>query len=239
MSDTIPQNASEDKNYSPLQPSVYALSDPRTNEIRYIGSSTNVYGRYAQHVYAYQSSANPVKRGWIKELLDLDMMPTLTIIESNTDEGLIKERENYWIQHCLSEGASLINCVGVPRFYPSKGDPLSWWAKLGYPRFEEGEDGFPRIGQVVKYYRERSSNYKVRMQKHLAKELGLTLQRIRDIENRDADLNMARRRDLVQLLHIPPFLLSISMVEDIKGWMSSPYKTLLEYELATYPPLVS
>jgi hypothetical protein len=39
-----------------------------------------------------------------------------------------------------------------------EGTSMVWWVDLGYPPFEEGKDGFPRTGQVVKHYRENKMN---------------------------------------------------------------------------------
>lgn len=63
---------------------------------------------------------------------------------------------------------------------------MSWWVELGYPLFEVGKSGFPRAGQVVKYYRERKMDDKGRSwtQKALAKVLGITENAVRDREQR-------------------------------------------------------
>ncbi|WP_052890374.1 hypothetical protein [Thermogemmatispora carboxidivorans] len=36
---------------------------------------------------------------------------------------------------------------------PADASALSWWVELGYPSFEKGPDGWPRPGQVIRYYR--------------------------------------------------------------------------------------
>ena len=47
------------------------------------------------------------------------------------------------------------------------------WVDLEYPPFEEGKGGFPRTGQVIKYYREnkRDAQGRVWTQSRLAQEL--------------------------------------------------------------------
>jgi tetratricopeptide (TPR) repeat protein/DNA-binding XRE family transcriptional regulator len=95
---------------------------------------------------------------------------------------------------------------------------MSWWVELGYPPFEEGKGGFPRAGQVVKYYRERKRDDKGRpwTQKGLAKVLGISENAVRDIENRDAGMEFERRQFLCKLFDIPPILLGIITIEQIE-----------------------
>jgi len=92
-------------------PSVYALGDPRTNEIRYIGIAQDVYKRYAQHLN--HPHPNETKNAWMQELKQSGAIPTLTILESDVEEDLIYKREQYWIQHYLNIGEPLTNIVGV------------------------------------------------------------------------------------------------------------------------------
>lgn len=90
-------------------PSVYALGDPRTGEIRYIGIAKNVYSRYAQHLN--HPHPNKEKNAWIDEIKVAGVVPTLTILEPDVSENMIYEREKYWIQHYQALGASLTNII--------------------------------------------------------------------------------------------------------------------------------
>jgi len=86
---------------------IYALGDPRTQEIHYIGIAKDVYKRYAQHLN--RPHANKDKNAWMAEIKAAGVVPTLAILESNVDEITIYEREKYWIQYYLSQGAPLTN----------------------------------------------------------------------------------------------------------------------------------
>lgn len=93
-----------------------------------------------------------------------------------------------------------------------------WWVERGYHPFETGKDGFPRPGQVVKYYRTLKINDKGKSwtQKNLAQVLGVSEQAIRDLENRDAGMNSYnRRRFLADLFNIPYVLLGIVPLYEI------------------------
>ena len=57
---------------------------------------------------------------------------------------------------------------------------------------------------------------KVWTQQRLAARLGITDKAIRDIENRDAGVDFARRQFLSELFHIPPILLGIVTAQEIE-----------------------
>ena len=94
---------------------------------------------------------------------------------------------------------------------------MSWWVELGYPPFDEGKGGFPKAGQVVKYYRERKMDDKGKpyTQKTFAKVLGISDIAVREIENRDAGMDFERRQYLCKLFNIPPILLGVITIEQI------------------------
>jgi transcriptional regulator with XRE-family HTH domain len=97
-------------------------------------------------------------------------------------------------------------------------EKMVWWVELGYPPFEEEKDGFfPRTGQVVRHYREkkRDGGSDAWTQWKLAKLLYISEKAVRDIENRDAGIDIDRRQRLCQLLDIPPILLGIRTREEI------------------------
>jgi tetratricopeptide (TPR) repeat protein/transcriptional regulator with XRE-family HTH domain len=86
-------------------------------------------------------------------------------------------------------------------------------AKQGVPGFDVGLDGFPRPGQVVRYFRQRKlrADGKPWTQRDLAQVLGKQELAVREMELRDSGLNdIARRRLLAQLLDIPPNLLGLA-----------------------------
>lgn len=101
------QSASPDGASLKRMQSVYALGDPRTNEIRYIGIAQDVYKRYAQHLN--NPHANNIKNSWMDALKNAGLVPTLTILEADIDEAMARFREDYWIQYHLDQGAPLTN----------------------------------------------------------------------------------------------------------------------------------
>lgn len=71
---------------------IYTLSHPITNEVRYVGKTTNIKRRYYDHVYRQSKT---YKGNWINSLLKEGLKPVMNIIEECTDNW--SEREQYWI----------------------------------------------------------------------------------------------------------------------------------------------
>jgi DNA-binding Xre family transcriptional regulator len=105
-----------------IMPSVYALGDPRTSEIRYIGIAEDAYQRYASHLNNPRTNSMNL---WIKELKNAGLAPILTVIESNVDKRVIFNRETHWIRHHLALGANLINIVVETSAIASSNEPFN------------------------------------------------------------------------------------------------------------------
>lgn len=87
--------------------SVYALKDPRTDKIHYIGCTLDVHRRFNDHVRNKEGNAN--KRAWIEELKILGLSPILLILEDELKEPECFIREAHWIQQYAEQGAPLVN----------------------------------------------------------------------------------------------------------------------------------
>lgn len=88
---------------------IYALVDPRTQEIRYIGQSVNPEKRLRDgHLCKPYIDAKSYKNHWLKELIALGLRPTIAILET-TDEEHYEEREQFWIAKMRSDGIPITN----------------------------------------------------------------------------------------------------------------------------------
>ncbi len=85
---------------------IYALKDPTTNEIRYVGKTNNPTNRYAGHLSDKNNRLH--KTRWINTLKENGLLPVIEILECASRDNW-KERERYWIKKCRSEGANLTN----------------------------------------------------------------------------------------------------------------------------------
>lgn len=94
----------EIKNIVPMT-CIYALIDPETNEIRYIGKANNPEQRYKRHL---RQSDDTYKQRWINDLKSRELKPILHIIEEIPFEQW-EEREKYWIAFYQAQGNHLTN----------------------------------------------------------------------------------------------------------------------------------
>jgi hypothetical protein len=76
---------------------VYALTDPRTNEIRYVGGTTKTLNsRLRNHIrYASSGGGNDHKSCWIKSLLNDCVKPEIHLLEEV--DGHFADAEREWI----------------------------------------------------------------------------------------------------------------------------------------------
>ncbi len=65
---------------------IYALADPRTDEIAYIGITDNPYRRFKQHVSFDRSQG--FKNEWIRRLQNEMLVPSLKILETVETEDI-------------------------------------------------------------------------------------------------------------------------------------------------------
>src|SRR5258708_1478151 len=102
--------------------SIYQLVDPRDNTPRYVGLSSDVLGRFAQHI---MQKDNKVKAEWIEELKQAGHLPRIQVLEANIptiSEARSKERQ--WIKHLQAAGARLTNLQTVVKRIPKHIDTV-------------------------------------------------------------------------------------------------------------------
>lgn len=85
---------------------IYALQDPRTEQIRYIGKTGNLKSRLYFHLQC--KDVNRHKVGWIQQLKTEGLKPAMLTLEETTEVDW-PEREKYWIAHGRQEGWPLTN----------------------------------------------------------------------------------------------------------------------------------
>lgn len=90
---------------------IYALADPRTGDIRYVGSTRNSKQRLNSHLYADKSSR--LRTQWIRELRERGLKPELLLLET-TEETKRIQREHHWYKHFKARGHDLLNDLHTP-----------------------------------------------------------------------------------------------------------------------------
>jgi hypothetical protein len=103
---------------------IYGLYDPRTDELRYVGSTTHTLAeRRAGHMSdVYGSNPDRRKAFWLRELVDLGLKPVIKAIES-VPQDRREIRELFWIRHFKAKGCELTNRKGMGDTYRKRPIP--------------------------------------------------------------------------------------------------------------------
>jgi len=95
---------------------IYALKDPRSKEIRYIGKTSYLKERYDAHIYDYDR-INQHKSHWIDSLKGAGLQPEIEVLET-VECHKWEEAERKWIKYAQEQGWPLTNIDsgGVSKF---------------------------------------------------------------------------------------------------------------------------
>lgn len=76
---------------------IYALKDPDTKEIRYVGATCQpLYQRLSNHIYYAKKRNGTHVHNWINSLLKINKNPIIEIIEAVSEHNW-EEKEKHWI----------------------------------------------------------------------------------------------------------------------------------------------
>lgn len=92
-------------NCTPSTTFIYALADPRTGRVRYVGKANDPEQRLAQHRHG--DGRNGHKNNWIRQLRRAGLCPVLHILQECADDWA--DRERYWIAYHRAAGEPLTN----------------------------------------------------------------------------------------------------------------------------------
>ena len=85
---------------------IYALRDPRDQEIRYVGiTRQTIRRRMNSHLRNARKGATWHSAQWMRQLLRENLLPLVEILEKTNDP----EREMFWIAYCCAQGYRLTN----------------------------------------------------------------------------------------------------------------------------------
>jgi hypothetical protein len=94
--------------YQPVR-GVYALSDPTTGRVRYIGKSVDTDFRYRQHVSMYANDNNLKKMEWLSGLLRQGLKPNLKILRICQSQIEMNTAEKELIREFKAQGEAELN----------------------------------------------------------------------------------------------------------------------------------
>lgn len=115
---------------------IYALIDPRTDEVRYVGWTFRVEKRLIEHISKARRGAPAYVSRWIRQLLSLDLKPLIRVVEASTGDW--QEAERRWIAYYRAAGVRLTNLSDGGEGTP--GVPMSESAKR---KLSEARRGVP------------------------------------------------------------------------------------------------
>lgn len=88
---------------------IYALIDPRTKEVRYIGKTIRTLDfRLRAHINSANSKRRNLRVNWLKSLCRNGFIPEIQLLEA-CDESTWEDRERYWIKYGRDMGWNLVN----------------------------------------------------------------------------------------------------------------------------------
>lgn len=90
---------------------IYALQDPITFEIRYIGKSCSGLRRINRHFKKCEHKYDKNKRkiNWIESLKKQKLLPNIVIIQEHYDPEILAKAEAYWIDYFHKQNCPLLN----------------------------------------------------------------------------------------------------------------------------------
>jgi len=87
---------------------IYALADPETDEVRYVGKADCVKERYASHLREAKTGKQSHKCNWIRQVIVKKQKPKLIVLEKVSQEDW-KKAEIYYIEEFRKFGHNLTN----------------------------------------------------------------------------------------------------------------------------------
>lgn len=108
---------------------VYGLVDPRTQEVRWVGCTSNVDRRYRKHICDNDKS-NPTKQAWIDGLKANGLLPLLVIFADNLVKKDALIRETYLLQWHVRHGSPLTNIRDVDICAEELWEEVPEWAPM-------------------------------------------------------------------------------------------------------------
>lgn len=107
-SNSVPSTLHYMSEFTSKTVSIYALGDPRSGSIKYVGKSFDPYVRWLQHMEPSHSNDGTPKSIWVNALLALGLEPDLIELET-VPESQWGEAERRWVTKLRAEGHNLLN----------------------------------------------------------------------------------------------------------------------------------
>ena len=160
---------------------IYALQDPITFELRYIGKSGSGLSRPKAHTLpSYLSKDDTHKGRWIKQLINNGFKPIIKVIQNLNNHSELVQAEIYWIQYFKDLGCPLTNSTkgGIGRL----GLPHTEETKKKIGLGQKNRKSYPRGKDHVCFGRKLTDEFKTKISK--ATKLAMTNPEIKNKINK-------------------------------------------------------
>lgn len=111
---------------------IYALSDPISGEVRYVGKSFDPEGRLDGHIKDCRRG-NTYSARWIRSLINRGLTPNLNILEKVPGLDSWEAREIFWIATLRKAGCRLTNLTdggeGLKKGFKNRPEVLYRWVE--------------------------------------------------------------------------------------------------------------
>ena len=142
---------------------IYALLDPESEEIRYIGKSCNGLARPKQHFYPSSLRVHSYKNSWMKSVFSRGLRPGIRVLQEFDSKTHLAAAEMYFISGYKRIGSRLTNLTdgggGVVNPSPISRAKMSA-AKLGKKRQPISDETRRRLSESVR--QSRTQEYRLR-----------------------------------------------------------------------------
>lgn len=88
---------------------IYALADPSTHKIRYVGHTRNAMRRWVQHISETPTGITTPKQEWIGNLIERGLSPVMVVLQECETKREAEELETRWIKSADGLGWNLTN----------------------------------------------------------------------------------------------------------------------------------
>lgn len=114
---------------------IYALLEPDTDRVMYVGQSIDVMFRYRQHCDSLSADPNFGKIEWVGELRHEGRKPKLVVLEEVKTEEALDGAERRWIHHFKALGQAELNISsggGNPAISSVANAPREEWFQFAH-----------------------------------------------------------------------------------------------------------
>lgn len=141
---------------------IYGLTDPETNEVRYVGKSVEPHRRLRAHIQHARNGGKTYRDTWIRSLLTQGLLPRMVELQ-RVESGSWQEAEAFWISHFRKSG-NLTNLTdggdgpnGFNHSEETKQRLSEHWT--GKPKGPFSEEHRKRISEGAKEWHERNPGH--------------------------------------------------------------------------------